>query len=108
MMYLATALFAGMPQVATPRDVKDFGLICFCNSRVATPHYPIGLDNNGALLFATRHGATRAQLANAGIAYRESQIVMLKDWGLLSENDKVLTTAFPVLEPETMGRLRDL
>lgn len=90
-----------------PADLNAFGLVCFCNSRVATPQYPISLDNNGRLLFAARRGTTREQLLAAGVPHNESQLRMLKDWGLLRERDKVLTTAFAILEPAAMAALRN-
>lgn len=89
-----------------PSDLNEFGLICFCNSRVATPHMPISFDNNGEVLFLARDGTTREALHAAGAVVSESQIQMLKDWGLLTERDKRLVTAFPVLEPSRMAALR--
>lgn len=95
-----------LAQSPVPPDLRDFGQICFCTSRVATPHMVIAYDSNGPLLYLTRNGATREQLADAGVLVAESQIRVLKDWGLLRENKKVLITAFPVLEPGAMGALR--
>ena len=90
-----------------PPDLNRFGLICFCSSRVATPHMVIGYDSNGRLLYLARNGATREQLSAAGVPPSESQVRLLKDWGLLREKNKVLTTAFPVLEPDSMATLRE-
>lgn len=101
----ALAASAAQAQDA-PADLNQFGLICFCNSRISTPHRLVAMDNNGQLLFAARNGVTREQLQASGIAFTESQLVMLKDWGLLTEKAKRLTTNFPVLEPSRMDALR--
>src|SRR3954447_23386954 len=100
-IFLAISTVAASPVQAqsVPADLNQFGLICFCNSRVATPHFIIPLDDNGRVLFLARNGATREQLAQAGAPISASQIQLLKDWELLAEKDKVLKTAFPVLEP---------
>lgn len=105
---LAAMAAAAAPaaSVATADDLNEFGLVCYCSSRVATPHFPISLDNNGRILFLTRTGITRGDLVSAGVRATESQIQLLKDWGLLTEQQGLLQTAFPVLEPTNMEALR--
>ncbi len=89
-----------------PDDLNRWGLICYCNSRVATPHYPVSIDDNGRILFYARNGATAAELASHRVAPSSSQLQLLQDWGLLIKQGDLVTTNFPVLGPEEMGRLR--
>jgi len=96
-----------LAQGTVPHDVKEFGLICFCNSRVATPHLPIGLDNNGKILFAARNGVTPGQLASAGIPATDSQLRLLTDWSLLTKTGAAYQTSFPILDPASMAALRE-
>jgi hypothetical protein len=87
-------------------SIRDWDLVCFCNSRVRTPHFIVKMDNNGAILYAARSGVTREGLQRAGIRASESQLRLLEDWSLLLDSGGVLRTAFPVLPPGQTSRLR--
>src|SRR3954468_16129691 len=74
-------------------SIGDWDLVCFCNSRVRTPHFIVQMDNNGEILYAARAGTTREALQRAGIRASESQLRLLEDWSLLSDSAGVLRTA---------------
>lgn len=96
-----------LPQ-APPKDLGDWELICYCSGREKGPDEIVREDNNGRILAAARHGASRESLGRDGIVFTESQIELLRDWRLLSEHDGELKTLMPVLGPDEMNRLRSL
>ncbi len=100
------ALGAEAPVAAAQGTLADWDLICFCNSRVSTPHFVVKMDANGAILYAARNGITREQLTQAGVPATSTAIQLLRDWGLLTQRDDTLRTAFPVLGGERMTALR--
>jgi hypothetical protein len=61
---LVVSLLALTPFVlgAQATSLADFDLICFCNSRVSTPHFVVRMDDNGAILYTARAGATRGRV----------------------------------------------
>lgn len=86
--------------------LADWDLICFCNSRVSTPHFVVRMDGNGAILYAARSSITREQLTRAGVPATSTAIQLLRDWGLLTQRGDTLRTAFPVLGSDRMTQLR--
>jgi hypothetical protein len=93
---------------APPKDLREWELICYCSGREKGPDEIVREDNNGQILAVARRGATRQTLGKNGIAFTESQIELLKDWRLLSEQDGELKTFMPVLGPDEINRLRSL
>ena len=93
---------------APPKDLREWELICYCSGREKGPDEIVREDNNGQILAIAHHGATRQTLGRNGIAFTESQIELLKDWRLLSEQDGELKTFMPVLGPDEINRLRSL
>src|SRR3954452_10067825 len=93
---LTIALFAAAPAPADPADLKEFGLICFCTSRVATPHGLVRTGNNGRVLLLARRGATKSQIISAGEPASDAQLAKLRKWGLLTRKGARYRTAFPV------------
>ncbi len=91
-----------------PSDLRDWELICYCSGQQKGPDEIVKEDNNGQILFVARRGTTRKGLKEAGVAFTESQIELLKNWRLLAEQDDQLKTEMPVLGPEEMARLRAL
>jgi hypothetical protein len=86
--------------------LADWDLVCFCNSRVNTPHFIVRMESNGAILYAAQNGITRTQLASMGVPASSTAIQVLLDWGLLTQRGDTLRTAFPVLGDDRMTALR--
>lgn len=107
-LVLLTALILFVPALAQepPKDLRDWQLICYCSG--GDPDEIVRKDNNGQILFTARSGTTRERLKSDGIAFTESQIELLKDWRLLTEQENQLKTRMPVVGPEEMTRLRAL
>src|SRR5262245_12222541 len=91
---------------AAQTTLADWDLICFCNSRVSTPHFVVKMEANGAILYAARNGMTRDQLARSGVPATNTAIQLLLDWGLLAQQGDTLKTAFPVLDADRMTAFR--
>jgi hypothetical protein len=91
---------------ADPTDLGQFGLICFCTSKVATPHALVGTANNDRILMLARRGVTAKQLARQGVPASKAQLRKLQDWGLLVRDGRTFTTAFPILGSAEMAALR--
>lgn len=98
---------APMPaHAADPADLGQFGLICFCTSKAATPHALVGTADNGRLLMLARRGITVTQLRREGVPASEAQLRKLQDWGLLVRSGRTFTTAFPILGSAEMAAVR--
>jgi hypothetical protein len=103
---VSLALAADAQVVVAQATLADWDLICFCNSRVSTPHVVVRMDVNGAILYAARNGITHEQLTRAGVPATSTAIQLLRDWGLLTQRGDTLRTAFPVLGGDRMTALR--
>jgi hypothetical protein len=91
---------------AAQATLAGWDLICFCNSRVNTPHVVVRMDANGAILYAARNGITREQLSRDGVPVSSTAVQLLRDWGLLTQHGDTLRTTFPVLGGDRMTALR--
>ena len=89
-----------------PADLARWGLHAFALGARSTPHPIVAMDDNGALLYHARHGATPAELAEHGITPSESRLELLRVYGLIETDGDVVTTAFPVVGPEILDELR--
>ncbi|MBN2360734.1 MAG: hypothetical protein JXR83_14870, partial [Deltaproteobacteria bacterium] len=94
---------ASVPLAVEPRDYE---LFCYCEARASTPQSIIRLDNNAEILWWCREPSSREQLRQARIDYRDSQLQLLIDWGLIEERGGRLATAFPILQPGQTRALR--
>jgi hypothetical protein len=89
-----------------PPDLAMWGLHCFCITARHTPHAAVKADNNGRILWHARNGASAEDLRAAGALATESQILLMRTYGLLTEDRGRFTTAFPILGPDIMLPLR--
>lgn len=105
---IALSILSAAPAAAPadPPDLKDYGLICFCTARTATPHGLVKSDNNARILLLARDGVTKAQISAAGEPVSDSQLQALLDWGLVTQKDDRFTTSFPILGSAQMAALR--
>lgn len=90
----------------SPPDLAKWGLHCFCITARHTPHAVVKADDNGQILWLARNGVSLEDLHAAGIPTTESQKLLLRTYGLLTEDRGILTTAFPVLGPDIMVPVR--
>jgi hypothetical protein len=95
-----------MTDDTAPDDLADWSLHCFCITARRTPHAAIRLDRNGRLLLAARRGIARGALRERGLLVADSQLVLLRDLGLIETEGEQVRTAFPILEPLTMTGIR--
>ncbi|HEX2541462.1 MAG TPA: hypothetical protein VHM00_10310 [Caldimonas sp.] len=95
-----------MTDDSAPDDLAAWSLHCFCVTARRTPHAVIRLDRNGRLLHAARHGIALGALREQGLLQSESQLVLLRDFGLVAVEGEQLRTTFPVLDPLTMTAVR--
>jgi hypothetical protein len=111
------ALFFASPASATDpsrpgpnasRSLAEYELSCYCNAAHGTPNKIVKMDSNGAILAACLSGKTVDQLRNDGVPFTDSQIRLLLDWGLLTEERRVLKTRVLVLDEARTLRLRGL
>jgi hypothetical protein len=89
-----------------PDDLGQWGLHCFCLTARHTPQRVIRMDDNGRLLRHAVGGATLGELRARGLAVTDSQVLLLRTYGLLDQTGERLTTTFPVIGPEEMDPLR--
>lgn len=64
------------------------------------------MDDNGALLYHARNGATLEELGDAGIVPTRSQLALLQLYRVLKRDGDRLITSFPVIGPEILTDLR--
>jgi hypothetical protein len=102
----ATQRPAFADSAAAPPDLSRWGLHCFCLSARHPPHGIVQADTNGRVLWRARDGSTVAAVREAGIRIDDSQLLLLRTYGLIREDDGHIKTAFPVLGPEVMEPLR--
>ena len=95
-----------MSNSTDPPDLAAWSLHCFCIGARSTPHHVIAADDNGRLLWHARHGTTRAQLRRLGIACHESQVLLLRAYGLLQVDHEVIRTSFAAFGSEEMATIR--
>jgi hypothetical protein len=89
-----------------PEDLANWSLHCFCVTARRTPHAVIRLDGNGRLLLAASGGVAVSALRERGLLAADSQLVLLREFGLVAvEGDQVRTT-FPILHPPVITGLR--
>ncbi len=106
-MLIASTRISKAEDSRAPEDLSEWGLHCFCISAVHTPHGIIRLDTNGRILYQARTGTTQERLRKQGIATSESQIALLRTYGLLRQEGDVIKTSFPTLGPVEIGPLRE-
>lgn len=95
-----------MTDDTAPDDLAAWSLHCFCVTARRTPHAVIRLDGNGRLLLAARGGIARGALREQGLLLADSQLVLLRDHGLVETDGEQVRTTFPILDPLTMTALR--
>jgi hypothetical protein len=99
-------------RTSEPDDLAKWGLHCFCLGARRTPQAIVAMDDNGRILYHARHGISRSALNAVGISPLESQIALLRNYGLLTTKGDWFVTSFPVLGSAETGmlrpRLRDL
>lgn len=89
-----------------PADLAQWGLHAFALGARSTPHAVVAMDDNGALLYHARNGITMSELRTRGISASQSQLALLRAYELITIDDEVVTTAFPVIGPDLLGTLR--
>lgn len=80
-----------------PEDLAHWGLHCFCIGARRTPHRIVTADNNGRILWMARDGITLSALREAGVEYRDSQLLLMQAFGLLEIDGGALQVVFPML-----------
>jgi hypothetical protein len=93
-------------QQPPPQDLRGWGLHCFCLTARHTPQRAATADDNGKLLWLAREGASLRALRQDGLQVTDSQILLLRTYGLLEQDGDRVRTAFPVLGPDIMIPLR--
>src|SRR3990167_6584838 len=81
----AAATDPSRPGPNASRSLAEYELSCYCNAAHGTPNGIVKMDSNGAILAACLSGRTADQLRNDGVPFTDSQIRLLLDWGLLTE-----------------------
>lgn len=94
---------SGPPEA--PGDLSHWGLYCYCEAHT-TPHRIVRADDNGRILWAARDGVTLTSLRAQGLSVTESQLLLLRTYGLLEQNGERLTTTFAVIGPDVVIPLR--
>ncbi|MCC3763493.1 hypothetical protein K3N28_10445 [Glycomyces sp. TRM65418] len=89
-----------------PPDLAQWGLHAFALGARSTPQAVVAMDDNGVLLYRARHGVTLDQLAAQGVTASQSQLALLRAYGLIAIDGDRIGTAFPVVGPEVLGPLR--
>jgi hypothetical protein len=89
-----------------PADLSRWGLHAFALGARSTPHSVVAMDDNGALLYHARQGVALGRLAAHGITPSQSQLALLKAYGLIRIDGDRVSTTFPVVGPEVLGPLR--
>ncbi len=83
-----------------------YHIIQYATMTQFAPEPLIRKDDNGELLLVLREGATREELAARGIEVSETTILALRMMRLIEEDDDVLRTVIPLLDPDATAELR--
>lgn len=105
-IWASTAGSAAWASEAPPHDLALWGLHCFCLTARHTPQGVVRADDNGRILWRARDGVTQDTLRAEDLTLTDSQLLLLRTYGLLAQDGARLTTAFPALGPEVMLPLR--
>jgi len=89
-----------------PHDLADWSLHCFCIAARRTPDAVIRLDCNGRLLLAASQGIALGELRERGLLVADSQLLLLREFGLIEIEGDQVRTAFPILDPLTITGIR--
>jgi len=89
-----------------PHDLADWSLHCFCIAARRTPQAVIRLDCNGRLLLAASQGIALGELRERGLLVADSQLLLLREFGLVEVEGDQVRTAFPILDPLSMTSIR--
>jgi hypothetical protein len=92
----------------TPTSLWDFRIVQYVSAQGTHPIQVMGYDNNGDVLMACRSGKTKQQLKELGVSVSDSQLLLLELYDLLSIEDGILKTSFPILGPDQTRRIRGL
>jgi hypothetical protein len=84
-----------MTDDTAPDDLAAWSLHCFCITARRTPHAIVRLDRNGRLLHAARHGISRGALREQGLLLADSQLVLLRDFGLVETDGEQVRPPSP-------------
>ena len=80
-----------------PHDLADWSLHCFCIAARRTPQAVIRLDCNGRLLLAASQGIALGELRERGLLVADSQLLLLREFGLVEVEGDQVRTAFQSL-----------
>jgi hypothetical protein len=95
-VFIMISLFITI-QIFAQNSIEDFRKICFCTYGVAHPYSVLNLDNNWDLLFAFEDGKSKGELDSLEIHFTESQIAILKLWGLIEKRNDKYYSQIPVI-----------
>ena len=104
-------LFMGMSvygQTSEVRPYKDWETIAFCTYESYHPSQYAQIDNNWELLYTLRTPMSLKELEEKGVAFTNSQIILLHIGGLIENENNVLKTVMPIFNEEQTKSIRTL
>lgn len=107
-IFSLAGVFMAVAQETHQREnaLKKYEIIQYATVSGYGPQNIILFDNNGDILLASKAGTTEASLRSHGIAYTQSQLVLLESWRLLSKDNDSLKSIVPILDSAETGTLR--
>ena len=103
--------FMGMSvygQTSEVRPYKDWETIAFCTYESYHPSQYARIDNNWELLYTLRTPMSLKELEERGVAFTNSQIILLHIGGLIENENNVLKTVMPIFNEEQTKSIRTL
>ncbi len=88
------------------KSIIDYRIVQYISTMTYDPVSTMRLDNNGELILACKHPKTKEELSKMNINVITSQIRLLELYNLLTVENGILTTAFPILDENQMGQIR--
>jgi hypothetical protein len=102
----AAVVAASQPATIAPDDLGAWSLHCFCIEATSTPQRIIRMDTNGRLLHRAVGGASVAAIRASGLPVSDSQLAVLRAYRLITQDGDRVTTAFPVIGPDDVAKMR--
>jgi hypothetical protein len=103
---ISTILNIAYGQTNSEKDSIDFskyGVSCYCEVNGTSPASILKLDNNGDIVLQLVNGKSDKEIT---VNFTQSQLELLKDFRLLSYENDVWKTNFPILDETRTLKLR--
>ncbi len=106
LMVLFYGLGAGLMLQAQDQVLNEYQYYCFCETGSIGPEFILGLDNNADIALNLIRGRTRTEIDLKAGKTTDSQLLLMKEWGLVEQRETKFFTAFPVIRDKETREMR--